>query len=587
MKTMKIKSLQILALSLFGFAMPGCSDQFLEQAPKTELIEEVFYQDFANVDMAVTAAYSRLCFNSYDVFSLMAQGAMADDVEVGGGSAADCIEWKEMDIFTHNSGNVRIPTLWRVNYKGIRLANNAIKYLLLLKDQNPLVKTRLAEAKTMRAYYHFELLRYFGGIPIVDNVLSPEDFYPPRNTVAEVLHFIQKDLEEAHPDLPLRSASMSQMGRVTKGAAQSFLARAYLYESSYAKNYAGDARFGACVNRYADALIMAEKVIDSKEYELVGINGERFDSWWGKKADGSNKTFDGKTNAFRWIFTVDGDNSKESVFEVQNVVDGVGWPNSRANGLTIYTTSRFTTLTPTTSFGWGFNCPTKYLINAFQNKDARETELAPENRELMAKDADPRYFTTVGEAGTEMLIRQGIDATKPLVWAPMTFEVPPFTICRKYEAHPDEGILNPIKTTNESGPINWKLIRYADVVLMAAEAAYETNNKPKAMAYVNMVRTRARKSSDLPGGSVYPKDLSTISFADIVRERRIELAMEQSRFYDLVRWNLTEQFIVGVESMTFDNSKVTFRKGKHEFLPIPLAQIQLSQGTLKQYPEWD
>lgn len=584
---MKIKSTNIILLSLFTFIFSGCSDEFLEQAPKTALIEEVFYQDFVNVDMAVTSIYSRLCFNGYDIFTLMTQSAMSDDAEVGGGSAADCAEWKEMDIFSHTSGNARIPILWSVNYKGIRLANNAIKYLLLLKEQNALVKTRLAEAKTLRAYYHFELLKFFGGIPIVDMVLSPEEFYAERKPIAEVLHFIQKDLEEAYPNLTLRSQLGKDLGRVNKGIAQSLLAKAYLFESSYAKNYPGDSRFGICVNRYADALKMAEDVINSKEYELVGINGERFPSWWGLKADGTNKTFDGKINAFRWIFSVAGDNSKESVFEAQNVNDGVGYFVTKGNALTQYTTSRLTTLTPTNTYGWGFNCPTKYMINAFQNKDARETDLAAENKEIIAKNGDPRFFTTVGEAGTEMLIRGSIDASKPLVWAAMTFDVPPFTICRKYEAHPDESILSTTKASNEAGPINWRLIRYSDVVLMAAEAAFETNDKPKAMAFVNLVRKRARNSSDNPTGSIYPKDLSSISFTDIVHERRIELAMEQSRFYDLVRWNLTDKYIVGVESMTFDNAKVVYKKGKNEFLPIPLTQIQLSQGSLKQYSSWD
>lgn len=205
MKTMKIKKINIVLLALISFVFYGCTDEFLEQAPKTELIEETFYQDFANVDMAVTAIYSRLCFSDYDVTTVISQNVMADDSETGGENAADGATYKEMDIFSHTSGNPNIPHIWRVNYKGIRLANNAIKYLILLKDQNALVKTRLAEAKTLRAYYHFELLKFFGGIPIVDKVLSPEDFYPVRNNIAEVLKFIEKDLEEAYPDLPLRS----------------------------------------------------------------------------------------------------------------------------------------------------------------------------------------------------------------------------------------------------------------------------------------------------------------------------------------------------------------------------------------------
>lgn len=589
MKKIKISKLSILLISTILFTLSGCSDDFLNQEPKTELVEEQFYKDFTNVDMAVTSIYSRLCFNGYDVATTISQNVMADDSETGGENAGDGTTYKEMEIFSYTSGNPNLPGLWKVNYKGIRLANTAIKYLLLLPDQNPLVKARLAEAKTLRAYYHFELLKFFGGIPIVKSVLSPTDFYPERSTVADVLHFIQQDLEEAFPDLPLRSALGADLGRVNKGVAQSLLAKAYLFESSYAKNYPGDARFGACENKYANALIMAENVIKSNEYELVGINGQRFPSWWGKNADGlTNKTFDGNINAFRWIFSVAGDNSKESVFEVQNVVDGVGWPNSRGNYLTVFQSCRFTTANPTTMYGWGFNCPSKYLFRAFENSDARETDLAPENKEVIAKNTDPRFFTTVGEEGTQMLVRTGVSAANPLVWASMQLSnVPSHSIGRKYEAHPDQWVTNPASVGSVTGPINWRLIRYSDVVLMAAEAAFETSDKPKAMSYVNMVRKRARNCSDVAGGSIYPKDLTSINFGDIVHERRIELALEQSRWVDLVRWNLTDKYIVGATSETFGGAKVGFVKGKHEFFPIPLTEIQLSNGTLKQYPAWE
>jgi hypothetical protein len=101
-----------------------------------------------------------------------------------------------------------------------------------------------------------------------------------------------------------------------------------------------------------------------------------------------------------------------------------------------------------------------------------------------------------------------------------------------------------------------------------------------------MVRQRARNSSDNANGSLYPKALSAVTFGDIVHERRIELAMEQWRFHDLVRWGMTEKYINNIESQTFDNARITFVKGKHEFLPIPLTQIQLSQGSLVQYDAW-
>lgn len=589
---MKLNKINILLLFFCIVLGYSCSEDFLVQEPKTEETEEDFYKEFENVEMAVTAAYSRLCYQGLDVMSFLAQNAMSDDGEAGGEHAGDRVEWGKLNLLTHDAGNDNIKDMWRVNYKGVRLANTALLYLEPF-EKTELVKRRIAECKTLRAHYHFEILRFYGEIPIVEKVLSPEEFYPARQPIADVLHFIQTDLEEAYPDLPKRSQLGAELGRISQGTAQSLLARAYLYEASYAKNWSGDARFGDCQNKYADALKAAEMVINSGEYKLVGVNGERFDSWWGKAADGeTDKTYDGKINAFRWIFSVDGDNSQEGVFEVQNVMDGLGWFQTHGSAFCVYSTCRFTHSSPTTMYGWGFNCPSDYLLKAFANNDTRETDLSAENKERIAENADPRFFTTVGKENTEMMIR--LKGTTPdsdgnLVWARMKLDnVPTGTIGRKYEAHPDESILNPKRNANENGAINIKFIRYADVVLIAAEAAYETGDKTKALNYVNQVRTRARNCSDKAEGSIYPKNLNTVTFGDIIHERRIEFAMELSRFFDLIRWRLGKTYIDGTSAAEAEspNFRVQYVEGKHEFLPIPTEQIMLSEGTLVQYDAW-
>jgi len=119
--------------------------------------------------------------------------------------------------------------------------------------------------------------------------------------------------------------------------------------------------------------------------------------------------------------------------------------------------------------------------------------------------------------------------------------------------------------------------------LMAAEAAIKTGDDPKALDYVNQVRTRARMS----GETGYPLDLTTVSFADIVHERRLEFACESNRFFDLVRWNLAYDFINNTSLASMgDEFILNFVKGKHEFFPIPLSEIQISKGALQQYEGW-
>jgi len=534
MKTYRI--LTGCIITLFLLCIVSCTEEFLDLKPIAKETEETFYTNFEAVDYTVTATYSRLNFLNFDVSSVLCGQAACDDVEVGGDNAADGADWKLIDQLVHTPGNNVIPAMWGMCYKGIRLANTALTYLDNFSETHPeLVKQRTGEVKFMRAYYHFRLLEMYGGVPIVDKIMNPDDFGKPRNSISEVLHFIQKDLEEAYPDLPLRSELGSDnIGRASEGAARSLLARAYLFESSYAKYHQGDERFEGCEEKFDLALEQAEAVISSGEYELVGMNGERFKSWWSALTD--PVPADSTVGAFRWIFSVDGDNSKEAVFEVQNAQDGRGWAQSTGNGLVVYTTNRYTDLTGNW-IGWGFNVPTAYLLNAFRNEDTRETNLSPENMEPIGQYDDPRFGTTAGMEGDLMVVRDDngtYAATGGLSTSPMRLSnVPTGTACRKYEVHPDEFYLSSQKVTNEAGPINWKLIRYADVVLMAAEAAYEEGDAARALTLVNMVRTRARNSNNDPNTAnhVYPKNLSAITFDDIIHERRLELALEMSRFH--------------------------------------------------------
>ncbi|MCK9206051.1 MAG: RagB/SusD family nutrient uptake outer membrane protein, partial [Salinivirgaceae bacterium] len=167
-------------------------------------------------------------------------------------------------------------------------------------------------------------------------------------------------------------------------------------------------------------------------------------------------------------------------------------------------------------------------------------------------------------------------------WYKIAFNnLPTGTISRKYECSPDEFTFGANDTYGE-GPMNIRLIRYADIILMAAEAAYEEGDNGKALDYVNLVRQRARNS----GETGYPESLSVLSFEDIVHERRLELAMETSRYFDLVRWNLAEKFINGITLASMgDGLEVNFIKGKHEFFPIPQRELQKAPG-LVQYPGW-
>ncbi|MBN2522352.1 MAG: RagB/SusD family nutrient uptake outer membrane protein [Bacteroidales bacterium] len=582
MKKFSKKYIAIIAILVLSLS---CSEDFLERKPIAQQTEESFYETFSDLDLTATAAYGMLCSRDiFDIFYLFAHGCVgADDSECGGENTGDWPEIQNVDRMIHTTADERIFITWAYLYKGIRICNDYLykvpEVFTVSEDEYPdVLKQRIAEMKYLRAMFHFCLTQTYGGVPICIEKSDPAAPYPARNTIKEVYEVIEQDLKDAIPYLKEKSQLGSgEAGRASKGAARALLAKVLLYESSYAENYGQDEnKFGAVEQRYDEALQYAEEVISSGEYELVGVNGERYDSWRDSTGDGG---YNGNgVGGYRWIFTMDGDNSPESVWEVQNVLDLAGWTESRGSYWTTYSTIRYvfnSSDVSTVAGGWSFNLPTSYLIDAFGNSDPRETGL---NSAVVDPTLDPRYETTIGEPGDTIYLSISGDG---LGWYEMDFvNLPTNTISRKYECSPNEFWGR--KTNDNEGPMNLRQIRYADVVLMAAEAAFKSGNTGAALNYVNQVRTRARES----GNTGYPQDLGAISFEDIVHERRIELAMEGHRFFDLVRWGLADDFISNTELAVYPGFIVDFEVGKHEFFPIPLTEIQLSAGALEQYPGW-
>jgi starch-binding outer membrane protein, SusD/RagB family len=352
------------------------------------------------------------------------------------------------------------------------------------------------------------------------------------------------------------SYGATNVGRISKGAAQSMLAKVYLYEASYAKNYASDERFTGCTNKYALALTYADSVISSNEYSLPGINGELYNTYWSQNG---STLYPNGTPGYRYIFSVDGENGPESVFEMQAVNDGLNYMLSRGTYLTVYTGVRNYN---ETTLGWGFNCPTDDMYNAYEAGDLR--------REVSCgRTGDPIYASTkVG-------------------WGKIDCKASPTNmIGRKFEASPAQYWES--KKADGNGPNNFPYIRYADVLLIDAEAALETGNSTKALDNVNLIRKRARNGA----ATGVPANLSSVTLDDIIKERHLELALEGSRFFDLVRWGkqdiLTDQPLQKYLGGVVQSSPVAcqFTPGKNDFFPIPLVEVINSNNNLVQYPGW-
>ena len=546
---------KILVCLFAGLLLSNCSEDFLETKPIALETTETFYYNQAGADAAIAAVYSQLCSRDiWDKYYLMGMGSIAsDDAEAGGANPNDMPFWsQDIDKLIHLPTNIEVfEYTWAYMYKGIYYANLVLENVPAIKetdpDANPVrIDQYVAEAKFMRALYHFALCQVFGEVPLVDHVLKPSEFEQSRSTFKDLFDFIEKDLREAASILPSSYTDLD-IGRATSGAANALLAKILVYQSSYAKNYPGDNRFTGLTQRWNEALQAAELVINSNVYKLVGIDGETYDTWWSEN-----------TNGYRFAFTVEGDNCAESIFEIQNVQDGLGWTSTRGNYFTVFSTVRgyIDDEGTLTSWGWGFNCPTQDLLDAYE-------------------EGDPRIATTIGKSGDSVLVDDQN-------WYLMDFSASPTGMsCRKYECSADQ-----YWATGgdwQEGPMNLRIIRYADLVLLAAEAALESGNTAKALEYVNMVRTRARMS----GGSsnTVPANLTAVTLDDIVNERRLELALEGHRFYDLVRWKLAEEKIDGNQLLggTFT---VDYQAPKHDFFPLPDVEVTMSGQKLVQYPGW-
>lgn len=564
-----IKKWLVIAL-ITPLIITSCTKEWLDEVKISGVnIEDVYYAHLSGISELVTGTYATVNpvaagLHNLDVMYLAYGSMSSDETEAGGEQGGgDIIDFQNWDQGNPQSSEPKAVTdnNWAYSYKCVMRSNLTLKGIDTYRSEHGDMDADSAaicnqfegEMRFIRAFVHFKLTQIYGGIPIVDHILGASEYSLPRSTVAECLHFVQEELVKAIDLLPLKNET--QIGRATKGAAQALLAKAYLYESSYNEHYSADVRFEGCTNKYAEALVQAQAVISSGQYKLVGIDGETFDTYWNQNG---STMYPVLTPGFRYIFSVDGENSDEFIFSTQSINDQGNYLISRGTYLNIYMACRNTS---NGSFGWGFNCPTDDLLNAYQV-------------------GDPRKEVTIAENGDSVYITTGWD-TYSCIQSPTNM------YNRKYEASPDQywGTRN----TDGNGPTNFPYIRYADVVLMAAEAAFKTGDAPTALDYVNKIRTRARNGA----ATGVPANLIAVTFDDIVKERQLELACEGHRFFDLVRWDLAEDYLPGQELQKYlggilQTSPIsnTFERGKNEFFPLPLTEVIASNNGLVQYPNY-
>ena len=487
------------------FFLPGCKKNFLDRQPLGQYTSGNYPYPAGSgpYDQFIFSAYASFRTWQTSVFGFVGATSIRSDDADKGSTPADAPDQIAMDNFsTLSPTNGLCNDLWTGYFTAIGNCNLVLSQVN--KDSAGTAESvkalATAEAKFLRGYANFMLVRLFGNIPLDTAVTGVSNSNIGQSTPAQVYASIEQDLQFAAANLPL-SWSAKFIGRATSGSANGMLAKVYLYEK-----------------KWSQAMAAANMVIQSGVYDL--------------------------STPYRKIFTEDGENSKESVFEIQAYADANHKEDSYGCQ---YANVQGVRGTDWNNLGWGFNIPSAQLLAAYEPNDPRKDATvlpcpspAPtEYGEVFPAEPNPQYNRKV--------------YTNPAVRA---------TVGDQF-----------------GWWMNVRILRYADVLLMYAEAAYEMGgaaNTAEALAKLNMVRARARN-----GNNAILPDITTTNQDDlrtaIQHERRIELAMEHERFFDLIRW--------GIAASTLHAAgKTGFIEGVHELLPIPQAQIDLSKGVLKQNP---
>ena len=538
MKTkINIKALYIV-LCGFVLSFSSCKDYLTEIEPGTDLLED-FYTSTEAAVQNVTACYVPLMweYNSTYYSEWFFGDILSDDALKGGGSTTDMADAYDFENWRTTSGNTMLLDFYRAQYQGIARCNLALKYIEGMKvgiDANftESMKARLlGEVYYLRAYYYFRLVRVYAGVPLVTNVVdSSDEWGQPRASVNDVFEQILSDLTKAQTGLWEKSQyDGADMGRATKGAAQAMLMKVNLYMASpYWQTYGLTKTPTEC---YKDAKAWGDSIITSGEYALCPNYEDNF--------------------------TLAGENGIESVFEIQYAE--VPWGDyGEGNGFTAgsFTQILVRSRSSLIGGGWGFDHPSQNLYDEFEAGDPRRDVAILVPEDTLMETPTVEYYL-----GNKMLNN-------------------------KYGMYRDSSVsgagYGQWGMHASRGPLNNRQIRYADVLLMYAEACLGQGDAGTAKTYIDEVRARV--------------GLAPCAVADdatLRHERRCELAMEGHRWFDIVRWNIAYETITAYEATESAEYQAQvklgggFRKGTHEILPIPYDEILLNPTKMNQNPGYN
>ncbi len=504
MKNLKY-NIYVLFLILIGAA---CSDSVLDKDPVGKFSSDDYLTTEEEAESAIIGVYDflQVGYNNYGDWSsiFFAKVLPGDDVNTGGGSSTDQPKLQQLNDFTYEYDNPALMDVWHSFY---RIVNSSNAILAVISPDLANSDQVSGEAKFFRAYAYFELVTMWGEVPFYTANPSSLSVDWPRTDKTTIYNQIKKDLTEAISQLPLKEdLGAGFQFRISKGAAWALLGKMHLYKGEYAEAHAA-----------------LQEVIDD-QYSLV----EDFGTIWMKaERAGSESIFEvlySSQNSHDWGGPWDG--TAESNFVVQlmgprgdgsfNNLDVIGYVN-----------------------GWGFNVPTEKFGDLIRTEAGIERYTAS-----TISEAD---FVAAG-GNVDQSGNNNWDAYEKYIRL-------------KYSTIPSE-TAGPVNEVNWNTP--FKIIRLADVLLMAAEAYNRDGKDAQAVPLIREVRRRAGFTDH----SAWESLTGDALFDIIKKERSLELAFEGHRFWDLVRWG----------DAATELSSRGFKAGKNEVYPIPKREIDLNPG---------
>lgn len=558
---MKKKYLSLLAACSFLFA--GCSD-FLDMNPNG-ILDEESVSGVEQLDKLVISAYSMLGNDHYDIpFNLWPYGNVrSDDAYKGGRDESDIQDFHFYETSSNITANFGEPDgLWYNCYIAISRANNALRSLNNVSEQDfPNKKIRIGECRFIRGHFYFLLKVLFKSIPYIDETVAIEDYGTISNIALsndELWQKIADDFKAAYDNLP--ESQGTDVGRANKYSAAAYLAKTYLY-----KAYRQDEKHNVTE-------INAE---DLKQ--VLTFSNEVMSSDYGLEDDFAYNFLPGSY-----------ENGKESLFAIQHSTDD-GTLYGRLNfSDALNVPMKF-------SGSCDFQKPSQNLVNAYKTVNGLP-EFSDYNKadyNANTDKVDPRLYHTVALPGVPYKYdkKNIFDES----WTRNKAVYGLYSSLKENVAlnDPSSVLIDPFRANTK----NKIVIRYADIVLMRAEALIELDREKEALPLINEIRERAKKSTGLID---YAENVDIALYVDNVNcnwtkpyarealrwERRLELAMESQRFFDLVRWGIADSVI-----NTFYKEEAPkrtyyedahFEKNRAEYVPIPQQQINFSKQVYKQ-----